>query len=210
MNNNSTLEEQLPIPAGEAGVELGIETLFRNLDDHKLTKTKFYFFLADNFIFRNFLPNCDKKNDLKSLPNNIKTKKLIESNTYLECDVGEIEPFTKSYINIQIAIENYLATQTKYQVLIVQLISSFYDSNGKQNTLSENILANCEPAPVLRVEINPQPTYIFPLWGRGENIENVIKLENKEESTAYNVSFTEIIPLISPLVITLDIILKSH
>ena len=204
MNNNSTLAEQLPIPAGEAGVELGIETLFRNLDDHKLTNAKFYFFLADNFNFRNILPNCVKKNDLKSLPDNIINTKLIESNTYLECNIGEIEPFNKSYINTQISIENYLATQTKYQVLIIQLIASFYDSKGKQNTLSENILANCEPAPVLRVEINPQPTYIFPLWGRGENIENIIKLENKEESTAYNVSFTEIIPIISPLVNSYD------
>ena len=52
----------------------------------------------------------------------------------------------------------------------------------------------------MRVEINPQPTYIYPLWGNGQNIENVIKIENKEESSAYNVTFTEIIPLVSPLV----------
>ena len=46
MNNNSSLAEgALPIPAGETGVELEVETLFHNLNDKIIKNFKFFFFL---------------------------------------------------------------------------------------------------------------------------------------------------------------------
>ena len=129
---------------------------------------------------------------------------MESKNDYLECNLGEIEAYKKINFTLTISILNYLATQQKYQILLIQPIASFYNSENKQSTITDNILVNCEPAPVIRVEINPEPIGDYPLWGRGHYLDNIVKIENKEESNAYNISLTEIIPLISPYVDSLD------
>ena len=51
----------MPIPAGEMDLELEIDSFLHNLNDKELTKVKLYFFLADNFDWKNIPSNCAKK-----------------------------------------------------------------------------------------------------------------------------------------------------
>ena len=193
--------EELPIPAGEMGLELEIDTLLHNLNDKELTKFKLYFFLADNFDWKNIPSNCAKKNNIAILPTNVKNKKTLESeNDYLECNLETINPYEKIHFKNKIIILNYLATQMKYQVSIIQIISNYVDSTGKEDSMIENIIGNCQPAPQLRASINPDPSSFYPLFGTGEYIDHVLRIENKEEGKAYDLEYIEMIPLISPLV----------
>ena len=87
----------------------------------------------------------------------------------------------------------------KYNVLILEPIVIFTDSQKKENTLVDFVKVNCEAAALLRVAINPDPSSFYPVKGEGQYIDNVVKIENKEQSTAYDVEYVGLIPLISPL-----------
>ena len=128
MNLGNILEgsnEVLPIPAGEIGLELEIDTLLHNLNDKKLTKFKLYFFLAYNFDWKNIPSNCSRKNSLSILPASVKNLKTLESeNDYLECNLETINPYEKIHFKNKIIILNYLATQMK--------ISSINNTNNSK------------------------------------------------------------------------------
>ena len=48
--------------------------------------------------------------------------------------------------------------------------------------------------------MNPDPSSFYPFLGNGDYIDNVLQVENKEQTDALNVEYIGIIPLISPLV----------
>ena len=107
------------------------------------------------------------KKNIAILPTNVKNKKTLESeNDYLECNLETINPYEKIHFKNTIIILNYMATQMKYQVSIIQIISNYIDSTGKEDSMIENIIGNCHPPPQLRASINPDPSSFYPLYGR--------------------------------------------
>ena len=189
----------LPIPAGEAGVDLKVQTTIHNLNDEEISKCQLYIFLPDNFGWSRYPDSCKLSND-KSIPVNVKNKRSFEStNDYLLCNIGKITAYEKHNFETTISVLNYKATQMKLQVLILEPIAVFTDSKGNDLTLVDYIRVNCEAAPLLRVSANPDPSSFYPVYGEGEYVDNVIKIENKEQSGAYEVEYVGLIPLISPL-----------
>ena len=61
------------------------------------------------------------------------------------------------------------------------------------------VKVNCQAAPVLTGALNPDPSSFYPYPGIGAYIDNALKVENKEESMAYNVEYYGLIPLLSPI-----------
>ena len=195
---NDTLSD-LPIPAGEAGVNLQVKTTIHNLNDEVVTNCKLYVFLPDNFGWTNTPDGCSLNQDIKSVPQSVLKKKTVDnSNEFLICDIKNIEKYEKKDFLVTISVLNYKATQMKYQVQILEPIA-ILTSKKKEITLVDYVRVNCEAAPLLRVSANPDPSSFYPVYGTGEYVDNVIKIENKEESNAYEVEYVGLIPVITPL-----------
>ena len=200
MNINSTELPDMPIPAGEAGFNLEVNTVFHNLNDEDISNCKLYVFLPEHFDWTNIPSICTQKNDFDAIPINVQHQKTFNSpNDYLLCDVGKVTAYQKKIFSITISVLNYKATQMKYDVLILETVSVFTDSQKRENTMVNFAKKNCEAAALLRVAINPDPSSFYPVKGEGQYIDNVVKVENKERSTAYDVEYVGLIPVISPL-----------
>lgn len=197
---NSTITD-LPIPAGEAGVNLQVKTTIHNLNDEPVTECNLYVFLPDNFGWTKTPDKCELRESttISSLPKSVLQKKLIQSsNKYLFCEIGNIEKFEKKDFLVTISALNYKATQTKNNVRILEPIA-FLKSQTKEITLVDYVSVNCEAAPLLRVAASPDPSAFYPVYGEGEYVDNVIKIENKEETNALEVEYVGLIPVVTPL-----------
>ena len=202
MKENSELYKDMPIPAGEFGFTVQVNILIHNLNDKYMTNSKLYVFLPDNFDWVRY-PSCQRLpyNNGNDIPSNIKQFKSFENqNDYLFCDLKNLSSYQKFEKTLTITVLNSQATQSKYQILLLEAIFSYLDANSNQNTLYEQIKANCQAAPLIRGSLNPDPSSVYPLYGRGNYFDNVLKIENKEESLAYDVEYYALIPLISPIV----------
>ena len=200
MSINSTELPDIPIPAGEAGFNLEIKSILHNLNDQKINNSALYMFLPDNFNWTEIPDKCIKTNNKTLIPNKVTKKKTVTSkNDFLYCELGEIDSYEKYNFKITISVLNYKATQEKYSVLLLNPILVFTDSNNIENILVDNIRVNCEAASLLRVAINPDPSSFYPVKGEGQYVDNVVKVENKEQTGAFDVEYIGLIPIISPL-----------
>ena len=200
------LKNNLPIPAGEFGFQLEINILIHNLDDKEMSAANLYLFLNDNLDWASIPKNCENRtyND-KEIPDNIKKRKsLTNKNNYLLCNLNTIPSYEKLDLQVNITVLNSQATQLKYQVLLIEDFLTYKDSNTQTNLLFDQIKTNCEAAPLLRGSLNPDPSSFYPFLGSGYYVDNVLKIENKEDSLAYDVEYYGLIPLASPIVDGVD------
>ena len=99
-------------------------------------------------------------------------EKQLRVNNYYLCDLKSISPYQKLNFNVTISVLNNQATQQKYQVVILEPFLSYIDSNNQENIIYDQVKANCEAAPVLRVVLNPDPSSTYSLPGTGFYIDN--------------------------------------
>ena len=197
---NSTENLDLPIPSGEAGVNLAVNTLIHNLNDQDYSDCQLYLFIPEFFGWTDFPDNCKLINDLSNIPNEVQVKRTIKTSTnYVLCNLGKITAYEKRNYKVTISIENYKATQAKYNVLILESISYFLDNNKKVFSMANYVKVNSESAASLRVSANLDPSSSYPVLGTGQYADNVIRVENKEQSKANDIEYTGIIPIITPL-----------
>ena len=201
MNLNSTEMPDMPIPAGEAGFNLEVNTIIHNLNDQKIEDANLYVFIPDNFDWTQKPTGCQLRGDYTLIPSYILQKKSIEANNpYFYCNLNIIDIYEKKKFDITILVMNYKATQMKYSVLILESILEYKDSKKKTiKTMADYVKVNCEAAALLRVAINPDPSSFYPVKGEGQYVDNVVKVENKEQTDANEVEYFGLIPLISPL-----------
>ena len=203
-NYNNTKDDEenkdLPIPAGEANVQLVVDTIINNINNQDYSNGKLFLFLAENFGWAEYPNNCKLNNNKDNIPKEVKSKINIKYiPQYMICEIGEIKKYDKINNKMTISINNYKATQSKYEVLILEPIAYLIDNKGNKFSYKYQLKINCESAPNLRVSGNPDPSSFYPLLGEGQILNNVIKVENKEESKAYNVEYVDLIPIITPL-----------
>ena len=76
--NINKIKDDLPIPAGESGIQLEINIIIHNLNDKPISNSKLYLFLPDNFGWTKKPPGCQEKTYVESeIPYNIRQKKLL-------------------------------------------------------------------------------------------------------------------------------------
>jgi hypothetical protein len=202
MSIDSKEMPDIPIPAGEAGFNLEINSILHNLNDEIINNSVLYMFLPDNFNWTEVPKNdkCKRTNNITLIPQKVLKKKTVSSkNDFVYCELGVIDPYVKYNFKITISVLNYKATQEKYNVLLLNPILVFTDSHKLENILVDNIRVNCEAAALLRVAINPDPSSFYPVKGEGQYVDNVVKVENKEQTNAFDVEYVGLIPIISPL-----------
>ena len=196
---NST-ETNLPIPAGEAGLSLSVDTVIHNLDDKKMLDCKLFLFIPENIGWDKLPDKCIKYDEISEIPKEVQNKRSItDSKGYVLCNLGTMTSYEKRNFKITLIVENYKATQAKYQVKILDVITYFVNANQEIFCVANYVKTNCENAPVLRVSANIDPSSVYPILGTGQYFDNVIRVENKEQSTAYDIEYFGLIPIISPL-----------
>lgn len=201
MSLNSTEIPDMPIPAGEAGFNLKVNTIIHNLNDESISSANLYLFLPDNFAWTEVPSICTLSDDYSVIPSYIQQKRTIkQNNTYYKCTLNKgLEQYEKKEFGITILVMNYKATQTKYNVLILEAILDYASKEGEIKTMADYVKVNCEAAALLRVAINPDPSSFYPVKGEGQYVDNVVKVENKEQTDANEVEYFGLIPIVSPL-----------
>ena len=118
---NAAAVPDLPIPAGEIGVQLEVNILFHNLNDEDISNFQMYLFLPEHFEWATLPSACSRNHDFTSLTKNILSKKSFEgeTNDYLICKIDSVKAYEKKNFGLSIIISDYKATQTKYSVLIL-------------------------------------------------------------------------------------------
>jgi len=79
-----------------------------------------------------------------------------------------------------------------YVTFVENTIENVYDSGA--------LTTNAALAGLLRGSMNPDPSAFYPLFGRGAFVDNVLQVENKEDTDARNSTYYGVIPLITPIV----------
>jgi len=200
MSLDSEEQPDMPIPAGEAGFNLEVNAIIHNLDNKNINNAHLYLFLPNNFNWTEMPSGCSQKDDFDAIPSYITAKKTINSeNKYLYCNLNTIYTYQKRTFDITILVMNYKTTQMKYNVLILEAILDYTDSKNMLKTMAEYVKVNCEAAALLRVAINPDPSSFYPVKGEGQYVDNVVKVENKEQTEATEVEYYGLIPIVSPL-----------
>ena len=201
MNINSIELPTMTIPQGESGFNVEANVVLHNLNDMAISDCKLYIFLPNNLNWTDIPKTCSLNKNLTTIPISVRKKKTVQStNDYLLCNLGKIDVYQKYSFKITVTILNHAATQSKYNVLLLEPFAVYTDSLGKVNTLVDYVRVNCEAAPVLRISINSSPSSFYPLKGEGQYVDNVIKIENKEQTGAFDAEYVGVIPLISPLI----------
>ena len=91
---NSTISD-LPIPAGEAGVNLQVKTTIHNLNDEGVSNCKLFVFLPDNFGWTKTPPSgCSLTDNESGIPKSVSQKRSFKSsNKFLTCDIKDIAAY---------------------------------------------------------------------------------------------------------------------
>ena len=197
----STLTGEEIIPAGEPGVEIGVDSTLQNLFDKEINNIKIYLFIANNMGWSTIPSGCTKKSDISNIPNSINDRRSFESSVdYLLCEYEKIHTFDKINLTSKILILNYAATQMKEKVDLLDIIVSFKDYKNREIIMADYRKADCQSPSIIRVALNLDPLGYYPVTGKGIYKDNSIKIENKGEGEAFNVEYIGIFPIISPLV----------
>jgi len=187
-----------PIPGGEAGVQLDIKLTFMNLFDKDLTNVGLHLWFPMNVSISSKPDSCISDNTDLSLI--INTSMLNES-SHLKCGVNELAGFGKYEALLNIEILDHQVTQSKYDILMAAPAVVYTDTETGvtfQYDL-DGLRTDGALAARLAAGLNPDPMGFWPPRGRGQWTDNVLEVENKEDTDALEPEYIGYVPLISPL-----------
>ena len=209
--NVNTLTGEAIIPAGEPGLEVDVDSKFQNLFDKDINNIKIYLFFPDNINLNINLDTCIKKNDILNIPNNVKNKKLFESqNEYFLCEYEKIKAYETINLKSKISILNYVATQMKEKFEILEIIVTFIDYKNREIIMEDYQKVDAKSGSILRGTINLDLFGDYPVWGNGTYKDSSLKIENKGEGDAFDVEYYGVYSLLGPLVVSTDLKSISH
>ena len=186
-------EEDLPIPAGEEGIQLVTSMKILNLDEIAITNVEVNILFAKKIVL-NSPEGCTKVNDNKYADLNISA---LDTTYYLKCEINTIPQLNNFAKTFKIELTDYSITAQLYDIPLMYSTIT-YKENGKEYTPGI-FYAQAEPAALLRGTINKDPTSYYPLDGWGLYFDLVLNVENKEKTEAIDVNYVSLIPLIAPL-----------
>ncbi|KAL9649755.1 hypothetical protein ABK040_009570 [Willaertia magna] len=219
-------ESDIPtIPGYEADMILNMEFEFLNLYDRGITDFSINLFLPKNVEPLKFEVSSTSDYDLKSECNFVNrqystidfeyskdmftagTRNDVNSTFIYNCYFPQLEAFTTTKLKFRIEILDPSVTQNKNNVLMLYPLIEYYTFGN--NNISETLIrefvdygplyVNTQRAAVITSYLNTEPNSFYPLSGVGKTVDNVIPIENKQETTASNVEFVAIVPIVSPL-----------
>ena len=192
-------EEDLPIPAGEEGIQLIADYKFYNLYDSPIIDFKLEILVANKIKIVDYPSECVIKTE-KATKYEHKNLANFDLEQYLLCQSNNIGKLKAIGNQLKIEITDFTITQ---KLVDIPLLYSnlYFKMNNKDIELNPGIFyAQASIAALLRGTINKDPTSFYPMKGEGLYFDLVLTVENKENTAAKDVKYIAMIPLISPLV----------
>ena len=190
-------EEDLPIPAGEEGVQLVSVYKIYNLDDTDITDIEVNILLANEIEIIQNPTGCNVEIDDKYSQLNVSS---IDNTKYIKCIISKIDKLKSISNQFKIEITNYRITAQLNDIPLLYSNLTYKDSKGKILVNTPGVYyAQAEIAAVLRGTINKDPSSTYPIEGYGRYFDLVLNVENKENTVANNVSYISLVPLVTPL-----------
>ena len=197
---NTNEDDDLPIPAGEEGVQLSVNYKFYNLFNTPMNNYKLQILFVNKIKIIE-APGCQiKSEETTDFP------ELTEFNhsQYLLCEANTINQLTSVGGQFKLEITNYQVTQRLVDIPLMHSSFSF-DTGSGENTESIKVTpgifyGQAAMAALLRGTINKDPTSSYPMKGQGLYFDLVLNVENKENTLAKDVNYIAQIPLVTPLV----------
>ena len=201
-SNQDDMEEALPIPAGEEGVQLVASFKLYNLATVDMTNLEIHILIAKEAeLITTFADDSDctivnDKNAYKDI-----NASSINKDKYIKCAFGTLPQLNSLAKEFKIEILDYKMTS---QLNDIPLMYSKIKYTDKEiNKVIENtpgiFYVQAKAAALLRGTINKDPTSIYPLEGQGRYFDLVLNVENKEDTLAKNVKYISLVPLVTPL-----------
>ena len=197
--NTFNSNEELPIPAGEEGVQL--QTFFKlyNLGDYDMSNIDIDILIANNVELISEVENCIiKENDDKYKDLNIS---YLNKTKYLKCHLETLTQLNSYSGFFKIEVKDFSVTQKMYDIPLIYSNITYYDNEFQKEEINSPgiYFVQAKLAALLRGTINKDPTSIYPIEGYGRYFDLVLDIENKEDSEAKEVNYISLIPLVTPL-----------
>ena len=195
---NSGEDVDLPIPAGEEGVQLLASYKLYNLDDHDMTDVEIDILVAQKVEVKLPIDGCEIITDDKYQNLNIS---YIDNSKYIKCSIETLNKLSKNTNSFTVEITDFTITQLLNDIPLMYSNIAYNDTGLQKEVITTPGIyyVQATTAAVLRGTINKDPTSIYPLEGYGRYFDLVLNVENKENTEAKDVNYISLIPLVTPL-----------
>ena len=193
-------DEDLPIPAGEEGVQLAASYKFYNLYETPISDFRLEILFAHKIELVQIPGECELKHETLPKYEESNLGEIFNISQYLLCQSNNIEILNSIGNGFKLEITDYTITQKLFDIPLMYSSLSFKMDN-KEYELNPGIFyAQAALAALLRGTINKDPSSSYPMEGKGLYFDLVLTVENKENTIAKDVNYIAQVPLVCPLV----------
>ena len=193
-------DEDLPIPAGEEGVQLAASYKFYNLYETPISDFRLEILFAHKIELVQIPGECELKHETLPKYEESNLGEVFNISQYLLCQSNNIEILNSIGNGFKLEITDYTITQKLFDIPLMYSSLSFKMDN-KEYVLNPGIFyAQAALAALLRGTINKDPSSSYPMEGKGLYFDLVLTVENKENTIAKDVNYIAQVPLVCPLV----------
>ena len=193
-------DEDLPIPAGEEGVQLAANYKFYNLYETPISDFRLEILFAHKIELVQIPGECELKHETLPKYEESNLGEIFNISQYLLCQSNNIEILNSIGNGFKLEITDYTITQKLFDIPLMYSSLSFKMDN-KEYVLNPGIFyAQAALAALLRGTINKDPSSAYPMEGKGLYFDLVLTVENKENTIAKDVNYIAQVPLVCPLV----------
>ena len=193
-------DEDLPIPAGEEGVQLAASYKFYNLYETPISDFRLEILFAHKIELVQIPNECELKHETLPKYEESNLGEIFNISQYLLCQSNNIEILNSIGNGFKLEITDYTITQKLFDIPLMYSSLSFKMDN-KEYVLNPGIFyAQAALAALLRGTINKDPSSSYPMEGKGLYFDLVLTVENKENTIAKDVNYIAQVPLVCPLV----------
>ena len=196
-------DEDLPIPGGEEGVRLSCFFKFFNLFESPLNEITIDIFTALKTQFITIPEGCEIKENDNTKYINITD---MDNSHYMHCNLAQLNKFSDFSKEMTIEITDQSVTQKETAIPIFHPFLEYKDPESNEKMFLDHgaVEATAALSAILRVTANCDPPGDYPVWGEGNFFDQILNVENKENTIAKNVNLITIIPVISLIVADLQ------
>jgi len=123
--NNFNSDEELPIPAGEEGVQLLTSYKLYNLGDYDISNIDIDILIANNVELKSNADNCKIENDNKYKDLNMS---YLNKTKYLKCHLDNLEQLKSYSDSFNIEIKHFSVTQKMYDIPLIYSNIKYIDN----------------------------------------------------------------------------------
>ena len=192
----------LPIPGGEGGILIEAKVELLNLFDSQISNVELHVWLPNKVAYSNGQIPSSCAEDSTTLTDVTLDPNYFDLSSHIKCTLGNIAQFGQINEKFKLEIQDASVTQKGIDITVFYPVVKYTESSTNQVIILDNhgVKVEAKLGAILRGAINPDPSSMYPFPGRGYPADNVLQVENKENTIATDVIYHGVLPLVSPIV----------